>query len=105
MGQVQYNSEIVEYNDDWSFKNFVNQPVPSIPNGITIYSTSFYFEQPDSEPFPSDMTGVTFVKCNMDNLIIPNGNTLVDCSNVRFQAQDDGRDWIINDNDEPVEKI
>jgi hypothetical protein len=112
MGQVEIgrgenNSPvIVEFDDEFSFKNFANQSLKDKDlNGKTIYSSLFYWEEPDSSPFPENMTGVTFVKCNLDNVVIPEGNAAVECSNRRFQKQEDGFDWVIDENGNPVERL
>jgi len=107
MGKVQLNSEIINYNDEWSFKNFSNMHVPvnQMPSDIVVYSSIFYHEEPDYSPFPEGMTGVTFVKCNLDNLIIPPGNTVIECSQKRFKAQNDLNFWEIDENNLPTVPI
>lgn len=73
MGQVQLEpGVIIEYNDDWSFQIINNVPLTDIPDGITIYASDFSSEFPDFSPFREDMQDVTFIKCNLNNLIIPN---------------------------------
>lgn len=95
----------LEMDDEWSFKNFTNQILGDADlSGKVIYSTLFYSETPNTKIFPDDMTGVTFIKCNLDNIIIPEGNTLIESSNISFKAQDDGRDWILEDG-QPVEVL
>ena len=32
------------------------------------------------EVFPADLRGVTFLRCNLDNVVLPAGNTPVDCT-------------------------
>lgn len=81
---------------DWSFKNFSNMPVPDLPDNIVVYSTLFYHET-DAEPFRRDLSGVTFVKCNLDNLVIPEGNTVIQCSQNRFKVQNDRNDWLLDE--------
>lgn len=54
--------------------------------------------------FPSGMTGVEFVACNLDNVIIPFGNTVHSTSiNRRIQLQNDLEDWILNVLNKPIE--
>ncbi len=74
-------------------------------DGETIEGSCFSQETPDSHIFPEDMTGVTFIHCNLDNVFIPDGNTVKDCSQKRFLVQNDLRDWYIDADDKPVEVI
>jgi hypothetical protein len=46
--------------------------------GSTIIASYFYNEKPNSEIFFSTMTGVVFVRCNLDNIKIPAGNILIE---------------------------
>lgn len=98
---------MTEYSAEYSHKSLshVNLTNADIPPGTKIRSSCFSREEPDSVIFPSDMTGVTFVNCNLDNIVIPPGNTLVDCSNKRFEVQNDLNDWIIDHNDDPVQLV
>lgn len=89
------------YDEEFSFKDFTNRSV-AIGNDLVIYSSCFLNETPDAEIFPSDMTGVTFIKCNLDNILIPEGNFVIDCSQKRFEIQNDLNDWIIDENNEPT---
>lgn len=72
MGRVQLEPGVFfDYDDKWSFKILNNRP-SDIPNGTNVYASDFSHEIPDSTPFREDMTGVTFVKCDLSNVIIPN---------------------------------
>lgn len=51
---------------------------------------------------PSGLTGVTFSNCNLDNVVIPPGNTLISCLNRRYLAQEDGQDWEIAEDGTPI---
>lgn len=99
---------------DYSHKNFTGQSFIErttsdgetvILNGQTITGSCFSHEKPDAHIFPDDMTGVTFINCNLDNCFIPAGNTVVGGSQRRFIVQDDGFDWIIDENNQPMEKL
>jgi hypothetical protein len=95
-----------ECDEALSFKDFSNQPVTHLDfNGKVIYSTVFYHETPDYAPFPKDMKGTTFIKCNLDNVIVPEGNMIIDCTQRRFKAQNDLNDWLIDENDNPVKPV
>lgn len=91
-----------------SGKILSNRPVKELPGfveGAVIYATDFSWEQPDSETFPKGMTGVTFVKCNLSNVIVPEGNTIIDCIQTRFKVQNDRNDWIIDKDNLPVKPL
>ncbi len=99
---INYNKK---YNcsDEFSFKDFTGRSNLEVL-GI-IYGSCFSQEIPDSRIFPDTMTGVTFIKCNLDNVFIPNGNTVIDCSQRRFKVQNDLNDWITDDKGVPTEPI
>jgi len=90
-----YNKIEYNINDDYSFKDFTGRSNLEV-SGI-VYGSCFSQEIPDNHIFPNDMTGVTFIKCNLDNVFIPVGNTIIDCSQRRFFVQNDKNDWLIND--------
>lgn len=92
---------------DYSRKDFTGRTLIEATdlNGQTITGSCFSQETPDSEIFPVGMTGVTFINCNLDNVIIPDGNTVQDCSTRRFQVQNDLNDWEIDENDDPVKLV
>lgn len=102
--RIQLDGKFYDCDDTWSLKNFSNRPVPDLPDGIVVYSTAFYHET-DYAPFRADLKGVTFVKCNLDNAIVPRGNTIIQCSQKRFRCQNDGCDWEIDDDDKPVRLV
>jgi len=102
---LKYNNQDYDYDPDWSFKNFTNLNCPDLPDGITVYASSFYWEQPDCHTFRDDLKGVTFIKCNLDNLIIPPGNVVIDCHTRKFKCQNDGHDWCLDEKDNPVKLL
>lgn len=106
MGKVQIDvingkPVIIEYNDEWSF-NRSSISYSEMPSGITVYATSFYLEKPDSEIFNPELKNVKFVKCNLDNILIPPNNELIESTNERFEVQNDLNDWLINDKNLPL---
>lgn len=115
MGKVEYvnslgqNSQIIIYDDALSHKNFVNWSFVNRPeydfNNKVIYGSVFTNETPDSQIFPANLTGATFIKCHLQNVIIPNGNTVIDCLTDRFKRQNDGNDWLINNLNAPIKPI
>ena len=68
-------------------------------NNTTIKGSCFFQAFPlesKKEPvdiFPDGMTGVTFIACNLDNVWIPPGNTLIDCTNKWIVLKNDGYNW------------
>lgn len=66
-------------------------------SGLTIHGLCLSHEKPEAQVLPSDLTGTTFIACNLDNVLVPPGNTLINCSNRMFQANpDDGQDWLVD---------
>lgn len=86
-------------------------------NGAEIVGSCFYQEaafgttgDPSIEIFPSTMTGVTFRRCNLDNVIVPPGNTIImevpdTCSHRRIRCQNDLEDWVLDSLGNPVEPV
>ena len=91
----------------YSHKNFTGQYLTQAADlgGQTIIGSCFSHEKPDTVVFPDDMAGVTFIRCNLDNVVIPPGNTLVECQIRRFLAQDDGLDWEVDENNNPLNPL
>jgi len=90
-----------------SFKDYTGARANNLDvlDGLTIEGSCFSQEIPDSHIFRDDMTGVTFIGCNLDNVFIPNGNIVIGCSQNRFEVQNDLEDWHIDANDDPVVPI
>jgi len=74
-------------------------------NNEIIRSSCFAQEKPDTVVFPSYVTNLTLVNCNLDNVDLPPGVTLIDCSHRRILTQPDGLDWIVDENNNPVEPV
>ena len=95
-----YNQTEYNLNDDYSFQDFTGRSNLEV-SGI-VYGSCFSQEITDNHIFPDDMTGVIFIKCNLDNVFIPAGNIVIDCSQRRFFVQNDKNDWLINEKNEPI---
>ena len=105
---MKFTYKKIEYNinDEFSFKDFAGKQAKhhyeNMPSNIIIYGSCFSQEIPDIHIFPEDMTGVKFIKCNLDNVFIPTGNTIIDCWQRRFKVQNDMNDWLINEINQPT---
>ncbi len=102
---------IIDYDEEFSFKFFSNYSFALNEidlSGKTIYSSVFSTEILDFEPFHKDMKDVTFVNCSLDNVVIPNGNTVIYNNGFyqkRFKVQNDGEDWVIDKDNKPIEPM
>lgn len=92
---------------EYSHKDFTGRSLADRKDmtGLTITGSCFSQETPDTEVFPPDMTEVTFINCNLDNCIIPDGNRIHGGSNRRFKCQNDGQDWLIDENNNPIRRV
>ena len=85
----------------WSFKN---RPEYDF-NVKVIRGSCFSQEMPDSDIFPDGVSGREFYNCNLDNVKLPPDSIAVDCLQRRFMAQPDGFDWIVDENNQPIERL
>lgn len=101
--------EAIVYDDELSFKDFTNWDFRSIKKydftGKTIYGSTFMNEKPNSVIFTEETSDVTFVKCNLDNIVLPKKSRLIGCSQRMFKAQNDLRDWQIDKDGKPQKLI
>lgn len=105
---VAWSGAVHNCNDKFSNRVFTNRLVKDhykLPNNIIIYGSSFYHEKPDTKTFDDTLRGVTFINCNLDNIKVPMGNVLIDCSTKRFMAMDDGFDWEVDKDNKPIRKL
>lgn len=86
----------------WEFKS---RPEYAFAPGLVLDRHCFSQETPDADIFPEGMVGVTFLNCNLDNCLVPPGNTVVGGSQRRFEAQNDLRDWEVDAKNAPVTVI
>lgn len=97
---------VIDCDMDWSFIDFAKvDKISNLEPGTTVYRSIFSRETPKFEIFDATMTGVTFIRCPLDNIKIPNGNKLIDCQTKQFKAQADGDDWFVDDQNQPVSKL
>lgn len=112
MGKAVYPTKedtknIIEYDDRYSNKDYTMGKLYAEKGlqNLIIYNSCFSKETPDDTVFPKDMTGVIFYNCNLDNCVIPAGNTVVGGATRRFRIQTDRNDWIIDKDDKPIEPL
>ena len=74
-----------------------------IPPGTIIVGACLSCETPDSLIFPDGMKGVRFLRCNLDNVLIPPGNpelgqnTGTTMRRFKFNPADpERRDWAVD---------
>lgn len=91
----------------YSSKDFTGQILKNKTdmNNQIIEGSCFSQETPDTHVFPEDMTGTTFIDCNLDNVFIPQGNTVQGGTQKRYKIQNDLRDWYLDENDNPIELV
>lgn len=100
-----YNTIEYDIDDELSFKDFTGwTSFEQDFNNKVIYGSCFSSEVPDADIFGS-IKGATFIVCNLDNVLIPPGNTVLGGSQIRFKAQNDLNDWIVDATDTPVKPI
>ena len=99
-------------NEKYSYKDFTHQRFTDADDftgeieGSCFYQEAGEDETPPFDVFPADMTGVTFKKCNLDNCVIPDGNTVEGGCNRVIKVQNDWQDWVLNKGEptEPTDK-
>jgi hypothetical protein len=109
-GIVEWNGQQVHYDDKWSQNDFSNSKAYTIlnvnlPDGSTIYRSSFYREDPYYILFQTTAANITLLECNVDNIVIPDGwlvNNLYRPAPIQFTEQNDRRDWILDIQGKPV---
>jgi len=102
-------------NEIYSFQNFTGCSFKTVPasefNNTEIVGSCFYQEWKAGDTsivkdiFPDGMTGVTFVRCNLDNVFVPEGNTAVGCSNRIIKAEEDGTAYILDGDGNKIEPV
>lgn len=99
MSQLNYKGTIYEINDALSHKDMTGWDLSALQDmdSQVIYNTCLSNETPDAAVLPATLTGATFIACNLDNVLIPAGNTVIDCLTRRFQVQNDGEDWFLEE--------
>lgn len=104
-------------NEKYSYKafpyhglSFKDRPASEF-NNTTIRRSCFYQEWAEGDTeiikdiFPLGMVGVIFEECNLDNVLIPLGNTNKNSINKKIKAQNDLEDWVLDNSLKPKEPM
>lgn len=98
-------------NEKYSNKDYTNylknNPLNDLTdaNGTEIYNSCFYREgYPFSDMSKMGLSNITFRDCNLDNVIVSDDCTMINCSN-RFIRANNGEDWLCNSEGVFVEKL
>lgn len=109
---MDHEKDLMARNVDHSFRDHTNVDLSSSTvaadwNDSEVIGTCFYQEADiDADRiddirktiFPAGITGVTFRRCNLDNVLVPAGNTVdSDCTRRLLQVQNDLEDWEIDE--------
>jgi len=95
---------------DFTDRNFLDLP-PEEFSGKIISGSCFYQQytpdgkEPPFEIFPPTVKDVTFVRCNLDNVKLPEGTKIIECTNKIIKVQKDLDDWICNEEGNPIEPL
>lgn len=97
-------------NIKYSYKDFLDKDLTKEPasdfNNSEIIGSCFYQQKaPNTKVFPTGITSVKFVGCNLDNVLVPIGNTIEDSCHRKIMIQNDLEDWVVNNSSEPVEPV
>lgn len=91
------NGTQYDLDDALSFRDFTGWRFTARTDvvfaGKVIYASCFSQEEPDTVVFRGALTGTTFIRCNLSNVVVPSGATVIDCIQTRFRVQNDLRDW------------
>lgn len=106
-GTAIVDRQTIEYDDELSGKTFTGTNLQGF-TGKTVYASIFSKEVPDTLVFAEGTNSVTFVCCHLDNVAIPEGSVVINpnCgSQRRYMVQDDGLDWLVDENNNPIEPL
>ena len=106
-GEITVDNQKYTVNDKYSWKDFTGKTLTDAKDlkDIVIFGSCFSQEIPDTKVFPDDMQNVTFIGCNLDDVYIPVGNTVIGGTQKRFKVQNDLEDWILDKDNKPIKPI
>jgi hypothetical protein len=106
MSILLFDGKQIEISDEWSRRDFTMQSLHEAEiRPCIIYQSCFAQEKPDTEVFPPDMLGVTFINCNLDNVKLPVFNEVIGGSQRRISIQNDLRDWEVDEDGQPIKVL
>jgi len=96
-------------NAQFSGKDFTDADLRSTPAADfagEIVGSCFYQQKgPGTPVFPDDAEAV-FVRCNLDNVLIPPGCVVGEgCTAKRIKVDEYGVDWIVDADNLPIEPL
>lgn len=108
IGEDVFDQYAVDYN--CTQKGVVQTIDYANASNKIFYACPLGAEEPDTKLFPDNLTGAVFICSNLDNLFIPEGNTIIDndgtCGSRKvYKVQADGENWILDSKKEPLEPI
>lgn len=82
-------------NTKYSYKNFrgadlTGEDPADFSHSTIVGSTFFQPNSPKTIVFPSGVIGITFERCNLDNVVLPEASILIQSSNLLIRDTDDG---------------
>ena len=96
-------------NEKHSYKDYTNKEFTKTDaadwNNSEVVGTCFHQNVPKTAIFPVGIKGVKFVRCNLDNVVIPKDCTLEGGCHRWIAVQKDGCDWLLDDTLAPVEPL
>ena len=83
-------------NKEYSFKDFTHQVLGDVILTGTIKGSCFHSEDIDT-PLGHADSDAHFVRCNLDNRLLPANCTQEDCTNKSIKMQNDLEPWVMKD--------
>lgn len=85
--------------------DLTKEPISDFNNSEIIGSCFYQQVAPDTQVFPTGITGVKFIRCNIDNVLIPSGNTIEGGCHRKIKMQNDLEDWIVDGSGNLIEPV
>ena len=96
-------------NEKYSYKDHTNKLLDKTDaaewNDTEVVGTCFHQNVPKTVVFPTGIKGVKFVKCNLDNVVIPKDCKVDGGCNRLIAVQKDGCDWLLDTDLNPIEPL
>lgn len=100
---------MADLNKEYSYKDFTAKDLtktdPKTWNDTEVIGSCFHQHTPKTVVFPTGITGVTFTRCNLDNVVVPKECTINGGCHRWIAVQKDGEDWVLDENLNPVEPL